>query len=100
MSGITIATSMWSETKGEVGAKRERELNELYWKDYTDRGCLTRRFNNTQESALDIVTGMLSGPGITVQLTKEIMEDGKSLSDTTAAQAVSGLRALGKKRPW
>lgn len=96
MAGVTIVSSMWSDVNDDIGAKREKELISEYWREYIDHGCLTKRFHDTQVSAIDIINDMVRSPGITLSLQKEIVEEGKTVSETKAAHAVPGLRAIFK----
>lgn len=96
MSGVTIVSSMWGDIKEDVGERREEELISEYWGEYKKHGCLTQRFNNTQDSAFGIISGMVHSPGITLRLQQELVKEGKTLPETKAAQAVPSLRAIFK----
>ncbi|KAF7983344.1 hypothetical protein HWV62_22309 [Athelia sp. TMB] len=98
MSGITIITSMWNIIKDvEACEKREAELKSNWWKEYIQRGCLIERFYaNDSTSARRIIKDMLQGPGLTLQLTKEIVDEKKPLSQTTAGRSAGGLRSIYK----
>ncbi|KZP32034.1 hypothetical protein FIBSPDRAFT_1037149 [Athelia psychrophila] len=94
MTGVTIVSSMWSDINDNIGTKREKELIDEYWREYLDHGCLTKRFHNTHNSAVEIINDMVHSPGITLGLQKEIVEEGKTLPETKAAQAIPSLRAI------
>ncbi|KAF7970673.1 hypothetical protein HWV62_23262 [Athelia sp. TMB] len=94
MSGVAIISSMWSDINSDLGVKREEELKGAYWKEYMEYGCLTGRFDDSHESALNIIGGMVGSPGMTLSLQKEIVDEGKALSETKAAQSISALRAI------
>jgi len=60
MENFVIATTMWNKVDEEEGRKREDELNSKFWKEMVSNGCKTVRFEDTFDSAWDIV-GMNSG---------------------------------------
>jgi len=53
---LVLTTTMWSEVDEKVGAERERELKEMYWKSMVERGSPVKRFLSTRESAFEILT--------------------------------------------
>jgi hypothetical protein len=53
MANVTIAT--WSEVQTETGAKWEAELKEELSKDRLASGCKIERFEDTYDSAWNIV---------------------------------------------
>jgi hypothetical protein len=54
---------MWSHVDEEKGRRREEELRVNYWKTMVARGSEVVRFNDTQESAWEIVRLLLEGNG-------------------------------------
>lgn len=81
MSNVTIATTMWSEVSEETGRRREQELGAVFWEDMIFHGCKTKRFEDTGESAWDIVGK--NSPTILL-LQQEMVDVGKSLQQTDA----------------
>jgi len=55
MPNVVVATTMWGEVKPENGERREKELKANFWKDLLEHGCQVKRFDDTYESAWDIV---------------------------------------------
>ena len=55
MSNVVVATTMWGEVKQENGNRRETELKASFWKGPLKDGCQVKRFNDTYESAWDVV---------------------------------------------
>jgi hypothetical protein len=55
MPKVTIATTMWSEVGEEIGARREAQLKEEDWKHFLTGGCKMGRFEDTLNSAWEIV---------------------------------------------
>jgi hypothetical protein len=66
MPHVTIVTTMWGEVPEESGARREKELESVFWGDMVDSGCKTKRFEDTFESAWDIV-GKYPGTALRLQ---------------------------------
>lgn len=93
MSGVAIVSSMWSNVNVDTGLRRERELMCNYWREYTDLGCLTKRFDNTHISAVDIINDMVHSPGIDLGLQKKRVDEGPGAK---APRPVSKMRKLFK----
>jgi len=54
-NGIILTTTMWSEVDEELGAERELELKEEYWRSMIERGSSVKRFLYTRQSAFEIL---------------------------------------------
>lgn len=54
MPNVVIATTMWSEVSDDEGMRREHDLQRLL-QDMVADGCRIQRFNNTRDSAWNIV---------------------------------------------
>jgi len=85
LPNVTIATTMWGDVRRmDIAVHREEELKREYWKDLLDRGCRAKRFNDTYESAWDIVGRLPDKKSrVTLALPSEIAR-GKLLSETAA----------------
>ncbi|PPR06276.1 hypothetical protein CVT26_004940 [Gymnopilus dilepis] len=63
-SRLCLVTTKWAlfqdETEGEV---REKELKETYWSLLIQNGSQVKRFEDSQESAKEIVNTLLGAPG-------------------------------------
>jgi hypothetical protein len=55
MPNAVIATTMWGRVRGTEGEKREARLKSKYWADMIAQGCRVERFQDTYESAWDII---------------------------------------------
>lgn len=55
---VVIVTTMWSEIREETGARREQELKADFWKLLCDEGCRTERFQDTRNSAWQVLGGL------------------------------------------
>jgi hypothetical protein len=58
MPNVVIATTMWSKVEKSEGEQREIELQREFWKDMLQAGCTVKRFEDTYESAWNIVRGI------------------------------------------
>src|SRR6266540_6334994 len=43
-NGIILTTTMWDEVDEDLGAEREKELTDVYWKSMIERGSSVKRF--------------------------------------------------------
>ena len=55
MPNVVIATTMWSKVDKDEGEQREAELKNKFWAEVRADGCKTERFENTYQSAWDII---------------------------------------------
>jgi hypothetical protein len=85
MPDITIATTMWSEVREESGARREKTLKEELSKDLLANGCKLERFEETYDSAWDIVG---TNSGVSLLLCPGSGDVGKPPEETTAYDGV------------
>ena len=53
---IVLTTTMWTEVPEDLGAEREGELTDVYWKSMIERGSSVKRFLNTRQSAFEVMT--------------------------------------------
>ncbi|KZP04214.1 hypothetical protein FIBSPDRAFT_767782 [Athelia psychrophila] len=83
MPHVILATTMWSETKLATGERRETELKTTFWADMIAQGCTVQRFEDTYDSAWQIVGDSLAGEE-NIILSHEIYDDKKNLNETGA----------------
>jgi hypothetical protein len=77
MPNIVIATTMWSKVSHEEGKRREDDLRRLL-QVMTTNGCKIKRFDNTFDSAWDIVGRNRSTTPLSLQ---KLSHQGKSLGN-------------------
>ncbi|KAL8719033.1 MAG: hypothetical protein Q9181_008120, partial [Wetmoreana brouardii] len=90
MRNLTFVTSKWGiEDKG-VAEDREKELmtDPEFWKEPLAAGATMRRFEDTRQSALDIVKQATRNGTFTPKLTREYVLEGKALYQTSAGRAI------------
>jgi hypothetical protein len=74
MQNAVIATTMWDEVWEATGVGREQALRAQFWNGMLSNGCRLERFQNTCESAWDIIGQHSSA---TFRLPEEMVDDGK-----------------------
>ncbi|KAI6103009.1 hypothetical protein F5141DRAFT_1008002 [Pisolithus sp. B1] len=82
---VRLVTTMWDDVDESEAVEVEETLKRTHWQSFVQAGARPRRFNNTSESAWNIVESL----GITTKtllLQKELVDMGKALEDTTAGK--------------
>ncbi|KAF9526003.1 P-loop containing nucleoside triphosphate hydrolase protein, partial [Crepidotus variabilis] len=84
-----LVTTMWDQIEEAQGSEREQELAEAFWSPMIARGARVKRFLNTPESALDIVS-LLANDALQypLLLQVELVDEGKDLARTTAGRSI------------
>jgi len=92
-SKVILVTTMWDRMSGDLAPKakaREEELKNRYWIKIIHLGARTQRFENTERSALGIVSELLL-KGINEQavlLQEGLVDLGRELNETQAGKAL------------
>ncbi|KIM78703.1 hypothetical protein PILCRDRAFT_824143 [Piloderma croceum F 1598] len=84
MPNVILATTMWDLVEEQVGNGREQQLKKEFWKDMVADGCRTERFENTHDSAWDIVDSLALMNQAPVLLSTEMVDTQLRLSETNA----------------
>ncbi|KAG9664006.1 hypothetical protein KCU64_g969, partial [Aureobasidium melanogenum] len=93
---LMLVTSKWDQL-GDLagGVQREAELCERYWDFLIEKGSLTGRSYGDRQSALAIVRNIAFGRSasdmvsVPLALQKQMVDEHKSLEETSAGQALS-----------
>lgn len=91
LSSVVLATTMWSKVSEQDGIRREEELKRTpgFWGEMIDHGSVVFRHNDTPDSALSIVNHFLNrGQTTTLQLQRQMVDEGMSLDQTAAGQVL------------
>lgn len=80
MPRFVLATTMWSCVFPETGALREQNLRGTSWADMIAQGCIGERFNDSYESAWQLVGNLPTERENVIQM----YDDKKKLHDPTA----------------
>lgn len=95
LSSVVLVTTMWDRFNDEeiiAATKREEELvsNPEFWGSMIRQGSLTYRHFGTRESASHIVSSIIAKTTTTVlQIQTELVDEGKTLSETRAGQGLN-----------
>ena len=90
MPRVILLTTMWSIVRTDVATQREKELKETFWSDLVLKGCKTKRFGDTHESAWEIIEGSKvqsqDSPASSAQvlISKQMVDKRMSLKATAA----------------
>jgi len=90
MEHLVLATSKWGVEDAKVAEDRESELisNATYWKGLLAAGATTKRYEDSQRSALDIINQATRGGMFVPQLTREYVIEGIELCQTASGRAI------------
>ncbi|KAF9447340.1 hypothetical protein P691DRAFT_671702 [Macrolepiota fuliginosa MF-IS2] len=89
---IVMVTTMWDRLRDEnVGNLREEELRATFWAPVIRHGAVMMRYQNTKESAWDILEHILGGltERRMLQLQRELIEMGKTFPSTAVGKELS-----------
>lgn len=89
LENVLLVTSRWFEVDPVLGADRERQLRDKFWAYMLNQGSHMSRFHGDRDSAIALISQLLSKDAIVLQLQKELVDDGKHLDDTVAGSYVS-----------
>ena len=86
---VVICTTKWSTiSKEEEGESRTEQLKEKYWKEMIEGGSTVHKFEDTQNSAWDVIAPIIekvrSGKMDALQIQEEMVEGRKLIPETEA----------------
>ncbi|KAF7970672.1 hypothetical protein HWV62_23260 [Athelia sp. TMB] len=98
MPNVALVSTMWS-CAGSKFLSRETELRSTFWKDMITNGAAYRRFEDSTQSAWDIITPLLALETVELSFQQEI-SNGCSVPETqagrSARQSPSRMTSLGQ----
>ena len=89
LESVTLVTTRWDQVDESTGALRERELRDNFWAYMVSQGSKMTRFHGDRDSAVSLVSGLLGNPSIVLAIQRELVEEGKTLSQTSAGAIVN-----------
>lgn len=89
LQNVILVTTMWDEIDKSEGVAREDALRQEFWQPMIESGARMMRFEHTCESAWHIID-QLSGVRRPIQLQREMVDNGKALSQTAAGRSLFG----------
>lgn len=86
LANVVLATTRWSEVNPAVAEARESELKtkEAFFKPIIDMGSPLMRYENSFESARNILGHLAGKTPLTLLIQKEIADEMKTVSETAA----------------
>ena len=84
LKNVLLVTTRWNEVDEAVGASREKQLREDFWAYMLSNGSTMTRFHGTKDSAMVIVSELMSKQTIVLELQRELVDEGKTLQETAA----------------
>lgn len=88
LRNVLLVTTRWGEVEGSVGADRERQLRDKFWAYMLANGSMISRYYGDRHSAVGIATQLLGKSTVVLDLQRELVENGKNLSETAAGALV------------
>ena len=89
LRNVVLVTNMWGEISQGVGEEREEELTTSFFKPVLDGGARLFRHHNTIQSAHDIIRSIMRNQPATLQIQRELVDEGKGIIDTAAGEAIN-----------
>jgi hypothetical protein len=89
LKNVILVTTMWKGVDPKVGAAREKELRDEFWKLMLNFGSTMMRYHGDEDSAVAIASQLLSKSTIVLELQRELVDESKKLSDTAAGSFVN-----------
>jgi len=89
MKRVVLCTTKWSDIYEEEGERRTEQLKEIYWKKMMESGSTVRKFEDSQESAWDVIAPIIEeriGKMDVLQIQEELVESKKLIPDTEAGR--------------
>ena len=93
LKNVILATTKWADVTPEVGAKREKQLADMYWKEMIGYGSTVVRFSDSHLAACDIIDNIVLGHEVIdfVRIQEELVILRKSIPQTDAGQALCAI---------
>jgi len=84
LQNVTIMTNMWGRVTPQLGADREQQLRDKYFKAAIEKGAQLCRHTNTPESAQAILRKILKNTPLGLKIQHEMIREGKDIGQTGA----------------
>lgn len=95
LKNVIVATTRWGLAakagEGELCLEREDQLrtDAQFWAPMIKRGARMSRFQDTRESALQLLLSLANQQPVVLQIQKELVDEDKNLIDTAAGTTVN-----------
>ncbi|KAG2413382.1 hypothetical protein HFD88_002571 [Aspergillus terreus] len=91
LKNVTVASTMWDALRDKAeGERREADLKKNYWNQFENWLATITRVEdpNNLASYTDIVDDLMKKNGVTLQITHEVVDEGKTLEETSAGREI------------
>lgn len=89
LKNVMLVSTRWSEVDEAIGALREQQLRDDFWAYMLGEGSTMARFYGNKDSAIGIVSQLVSRQSIVLELQRELIDEGKTLNQTVAGVFVN-----------
>ncbi|KAJ4352431.1 uncharacterized protein N0V89_007779 [Didymosphaeria variabile] len=88
LKNVILATTRWDGLNDALGSDREHQLREEFWAYMLGHGSKMSRFHGDRGSAVSLLSQLLSSEPVVLELQRELVQEGKTLDQTTAGAYV------------
>lgn len=96
LRNVLIVTNMWSEVASDLGEMREKELENVFFKDILIKGARMLRHESTRESTHRILRYLIHNQPATLLIQKELVNEHKNIIQTSAGSEL--MQVLNEQR--
>ena len=89
LKNVVLVTNMWGEVSQNIGEVREQKLATNFFKPALDKGAQLVRHHHTTESAYDIIRRIVNNQPMALQIQRELVDEGKTITDTAAGEVIN-----------
>ena len=91
MKNVILVTRFWAKVTQQEGLEREKQLwtNLDFWGEMIEERAQMARYEHTRESGLAILERLITKGRVSLQIQREMCDEGKSLAQTQAGEHVS-----------
>lgn len=104
LKNVILVTAGWGDARstGKLNQATENEIqlktDPIFWQPMIKRGSQVMKFEDTQQSAIDIIWKLVGQEPVLLQIQEELVDQNKDLVDTSAGSAVDAeIKKLEKK---
>ena len=89
LKNVVLVTNMWGRVTPSLGVGREKQLQSKHFKSAIDKGARLLRYDDTPESAQEILRTILHNEPEVLKIQQELVEDRKEVGQTGAGAELS-----------
>ncbi|KAH7357223.1 P-loop containing nucleoside triphosphate hydrolase protein [Rhexocercosporidium sp. MPI-PUGE-AT-0058] len=90
LRNVILASTRWDKVQEHEGAARETQLREKFWSYMLDHGSKMTRYYGDRDSAHAMISQLLGSGNVVLDIQRQLVDEGKSLDETTAGALVNG----------